>query len=150
MFGNKIYKILSKEDLEKISSKIKTAEENTSAEIVVSIKNNIPFVFDNNINKFALSLFKFYKIYKTENKTGILILFVIKNKQFYILGDEGIYKKVDQKVWDDLSVSISKEINEKNLLEGIMKSIELTSILVDYHFPKNENDVNEISNEVKF
>jgi len=149
MFGNKIYKILSKEDLEKISSKIKTAEENTSAEIVVSIKNNIPFVFDNNINKFALSLFKFYKIYKTENRTGILILFVIKNKQFYILGDEGIYKKVDQKVWDDLSVSISKEINEKNLLEGIMKSIELTSILVDYHFPKNENDVNEISNEVK-
>jgi len=149
MFGNKVYKILSKEDLEKISSKIKTAEENTSAEIVVSIKNNIPFVFDNNINKFALSLFKFYKIYKTENRTGILILFVIKNKQFYILGDEGIYKKVDQKVWDDLSVSISKEINEKNLLEGIMKSIELTSILVDYHFPKNENDVNEISNEVK-
>ena len=47
-------------------------------------------------------------------------------------------------------MSISKEINEKNLLEGIMKSIELTSILVDYHFPKNENDVNEISNEVKF
>jgi len=150
MFGNKIYKILSKEDLEKISSKIKTAEENTSAEIVVSIKNNIPFIFNNNINKFALSLFKFYKIYKTENKTGILILFVIKNKQFYILGDEGIYKKVDQKVWDDLSVSISKEINEKNLLEGVIKSIELTSALVDYHFPKSENDVNEISNEVKF
>lgn len=150
MFENKIYKILSKEDLEKISSEIKNAEEKTSAEIVVSIKNKIPFIFKNNVNKFVLSIFNFYKIYKTKNRTGILILFVLKNKQFYILGDEGIYKKVDQKVWDDLSMSISKEINEKTLLEGIIKSIELTSALVEYHFPKEKEDINEISNEVKF
>lgn len=150
MFGNKIYKILSKEDLEKISSEINIAEETTSAEIVVSIKNTIPFIFKNNIYKFALSLFKFYKTYKTKDRTGILILFVLKNKQFYILGDEGIYKKVDQKVWNDLSMSISKEIKEKNLLEGIVKSIELTSALVNHYFPKEQNDINEISNEVKF
>ncbi|MEZ7821055.1 MAG: hypothetical protein QMB51_01975 [Patescibacteria group bacterium] len=43
MFKNKIYKILSKEDLEKISSEIKNTEEKTSAEIVVSIKNSFYF-----------------------------------------------------------------------------------------------------------
>ena len=150
MFKNKIYKILSKEDLEKISSEIKNTEEKTSAEIVVSIKNKIPFIFKNNINKFALSIFNFYKIYKTKNKTGILILFVLKEKQFYILADSGIYEKVNQKIWNDISLSVTNNIKESGLLNGIIYSIKLTSELVNKYFPKEEDDINEISNEVKF
>ncbi len=150
MFQKKIYKILSKEDLKKISSEIKKAEENTSAEIVVSIKNKVPFIFNRNVYKFALSLFKFYKVHKTKDRTGILILFVLQSKQFHIIGDIGIYKKINQNVWDNLSSSISNHIKEKSLLDGILLSIKLVSKLVDYDIPKKNDDKNEISDNVRF
>lgn len=150
MLKNTLNKFLSRQDLEKISEEIKYAEQNSSAEFVVSIKNSIPFLLRNDIHKFALFLFKTYKLFKTKNRNGVLILFVLKNRSFYILGDSGIYKKVDQKVWSDLSESISKEIKEKSLLDGITHSIKIVSALINYHFPKEENDIDEISNKVRF
>lgn len=147
---NKIKKNLSKEDLERISSEIKNAEEKTSAEIVVSIKRKIPFIYKNNINKFLSYAFNFYKIYETKNRTGILIIFILKDKKFYIIGDEGINKKVQQKKWDEISNFVSSEIKNCGLLSGIINSIKLTSEIVAQNFPLEEFDKNEIPDKVRF
>ena len=103
-----IFKYLSKQDINDIEKTIESEELKTSSEICVVIKYKIPAVYKN-LQKYALHLFKQYKIFKTKNRNGILILFILKTKQFYILFDEGIYKKIDKNNLDNLVLKYLKK-----------------------------------------
>ncbi len=39
---------------------------------------------------------------ETRDKTGILIYILLASRRFYIVADEGINSKVEQKTWDDI------------------------------------------------
>lgn len=142
---NKIYKYLSKEDLKTIELLITNEELKTSSEICVSVKYKLP-IFNKEIKQYSLKLFKKYKIYKTKNRNGILILFILKTKQFYILFDEGIYKKISKEYLDNLIIEISEEIKNKSLIDGIIYSIKELNTVISKNFPIEKNDINELPN----
>lgn len=142
---NKIFKYLSKEDIKTIEKTVADEELKTSSEICVSIKYNLP-ILNKNIEKYSLKLFNQYRIFKTKNRNGILILFILKTKQFYILFDEGIYKKIDKNYLDNLIKKISEEIKNKNLLNGIIYSIEELNKIISQYFPIEKDDINELPN----
>ena len=70
------------------------------------------------------------------------------SKQFAICGDEGIDKKVADDFWDttkDIMLAHFKNGNFKQgLIDGILKAGEQLKT----HFPHQENDINELSNEI--
>ena len=142
---NKLQKFLSQENLKNIEKIITEEELKTSSEICVSIKYKLP-LFKKNIEKYSLTLFKKYKIFKTKNRNGILILFVLKTKQFHILFDEGIYKKISREYLNTLTLDISNQIKNKNLLDGIIYSIKELNKVISYNFPIEKDDTNELSN----
>ncbi|MBP8689570.1 TPM domain-containing protein [Patescibacteria group bacterium] len=140
-----IFKYLSKEDINDIEKTIESEELKTSSEICVVIKYKIPAVYKN-LQKYALHLFKQYKIFKTKNRNGILILFILKTKQFYILFDEGIYKKIDSSYLDNLVLKISEEIKNKSIKDGIICSIKEVNNIILQYFPIEPDDTNELDN----
>jgi len=141
----KILKYLSKEDLQTIEKTIQEEELKTSSEICVSIKYNLP-LFDKNIEKYSLKMFKKYRIFDTKKRNGILILFVLKLKKFYILFDEGIYKEISKEYLDSLTSDITREIKEKKLIDGITFTIKKLNKIIEHYFPIEKNDINELKN----
>jgi uncharacterized membrane protein len=144
-----IYKFLNDDELLRISNKIRSEEQKTAGEICVSIKESRSFLQKNKSVK-QLAEEEFFKlgIDGTRDKTGIIIFFLLEARQFYILADKGINKKVPEKTWDTIKDEMQEHFLEGRFSEGIIHGIERVGKILSEHFPIKPDDTNEISNRV--
>ncbi len=144
-----IYKFLNDDELLRISNKIKAEEKKTAGEICVSIKERRSFLQRNNpVRKLAEEEFYKLGIDKTRDKTGIIIFFLLEAREFYILADEGINKKVPERTWDNIKDEMQEHFFEGRFSEGIIHGIDRVGKILTEHFPVKSDDKNEISNKV--
>ena len=87
-------------------------------------------------------------MHQTRDKTGILLFFLLGEKQFYILADKGINEKVDQEVWETISDEIQQNFKNGFFAEGIISGIENVGNILSEHFPIKPDDKNELANKV--
>ena len=120
----------------RISNKISEAELITSGEIRVSIREEKTFS-ERNSDLRELAEKEFYKLnmHQTRDKTGILLFFLLGERQFYILADEGINEKVSGDVWANISKEIQENFKNGYFSQGIIKGIESVSKLLSEYFP---------------
>jgi len=143
------YSYFSDDDFLRISGKIKEAEEITSGEICVSIKEGKPFFGRRkNIKDLAISEFIRLGIKKTRDNTGVLILVLLKEREFYILADSGINEKVPENTWDKLKDQMQELFKRGDFCGGILHVVENVGKILCSHFPIKTDDVNELSNRV--
>lgn len=144
-----IYKFLDDDELLRISKKIKSEERHTAGEICVSIKETRSFQQRNkSVRKLAEEEFFKLGIDKTRDKTGIIIFFLLEAREFYILADEGINKKVPENTWDKIKDEMQEHFTEGKFSEGIIHGVERVGKILSEHFPIKPDDTNEISNRV--
>ena len=144
-----IYKFLNDDELLRISDKIRSEEQKTAGEICVSIKENRSFLQRNkSVRQLAEEEFFKLGIDETRDKTGIIIFFLLEARQFHILADEGINKKVPEKTWDTIKDEMQEHFLEGMFSEGIIHGIERVGKILGEHFPIKPDDTNEISNRV--
>ncbi len=141
---SKIESFLTSKDEEGIVSAIKEAEKNTSGEIRVHIEAHT----DDDHYEHALNIFGELKMHETELRNGVLFYLAINDHKFVILGDQGINDKVADDFWDEtkemMQVHFRKGEFKKGLVDGILKAgHELKT-----HFPYQEDDTDELSNEI--
>ena len=93
---------------------------------------------------------EFFKlgIDKTRDKTGILIFFLLEAREFHILADEGIHKKVPDNTWDDIKDEMQSHFIEGKFSEGIIHGIGRVGKILSEKFPIKPYDTDEISNRV--
>ncbi len=144
-----IYNFLNDDELLRISKKIKDSEKVTSAEIVVSIKEQRRFwEFKKTIRDLAEKEFRNAGISNTVDKTGVLIFIILSEKRFYILADKKVSEKIDQIFFESLADEMSAQFKSGNFSSGIINCInKLTTILAEI-FPVQTNDANELSDKV--
>ncbi len=144
-----IYEYFSDDDFLRVSNKIGEMEKKTSGEIRIAIKEKKSFLERNkNIRQLAEKEFVKLKMHNTRDKTGILLFLMLGDRQFYILADSGIDKKVGQKVWDAVRDEIQTHFQSGNFGEGIIWGIERVGKILSEHFPIKAGDTNELSNKV--
>ncbi len=144
-----IFKFLNDDELLRISNKIKSEEKKTAGEICVSIKEHRSFLQRNkSVKKLAEEEFFKLGIDKTRDKTGIIIFFLLEARQFHILADEGINKKVPEKTWDKIKDEMQEHFTEGEFPKGIIHGIDRVGKILSEHFPIKSDDTNEISNRV--
>ena len=98
-----LYHYFNDDDFLRISHKIKESEKITAGEIRVALKEKKSFLKRNKqIDELAKEEFLSLGMSDTRDRTGILIYVLLGEKQFYILADEGINKKVEQATWDNV------------------------------------------------
>ncbi len=135
---------LTPEEEQEIVLAIGQAEKNTSGEIRVHIEKETSMA---PIDR-AVEVFHQLQMEQTQERNGVLIYLAVASKQFAICGDEGIDKKVADDFWDttkDIMLAHFKNGNFKQgLIDGILKAGEQLKT----HFPHQENDINELSNEI--
>ena len=144
-----IYHFFDDDEFLRISHAIKKAEEKTSGEIRVSLKERRKFS-ERNFTLQALAEKEFYMLnmHQTRDKTGILLLFILEERQFYILADEGINKIVGQSVWQDVATEMQKDFSHGHFAEGIINGIKRVGEILSEHFPIKPDDKNELTNKV--
>lgn len=144
-----IYQFFSDDDFLRFSQKIKEAEKSTSGEIRISIRERRSF-FNRRKEIRNLAEEEFHKLnmHRTRDKTGILLFLLLAERQFYILADEGINTKVEQKTWDNVRDEIQSEFKDGNFGKGLILGIERVGKVLSEHFPIKPDDTNELSNKI--
>lgn len=141
---SKVEDFLTEEEEKIIVEAICVAEKETSGEIRVHIeKTTSKDPYDR-----ALEVFHFLKMDATELKNGVLFYFAVADKTFAICGDQGINDKVASDFWDSTKDAMVLQFKAGNFKQGIVDGILSAGEQLKKHFPYQEDDINELSNEI--
>jgi len=135
---------LSKEEEQDIVQAILEAERNTSGEIRVHIEAHTRL---EPIER-AKEVFRILKMGNTKEENGVLIYLAVNDKRFAIYGDRGIDKVVPDDFWDSTRDAIQAQFKQNNFKQGIIDGILKAGKELQTHFPWQQGDINELSDEV--
>jgi uncharacterized membrane protein len=136
----------SKEEKELIKSAIKKAEGNTSGEIRVHLDNRCK----EDVMDRAAWWFGKLEMQRTELRNGVLFYLAVKDQKFAILGDAGINAVTPDDFWDNIKETMSEHFAGGNVAGGLEAGILMAGDALKEHFPHQEDDVNELSDEISF
>jgi putative membrane protein len=90
------------------------------------------------------------EVFNTRHRTGIMIFISFFEHEVIIMGDQGISKVVEQKVWDRLVQDLTAQIRKGKTVEGLEVTIKRCGeILLEKGFKKTADDVNELRDDVR-
>lgn len=136
----------TEEQQEEIRKAIQAAELNTSGEVKVHIEN----ICKGDALDRAAFVFEQLNMHKTEQRNGVLFYLALKDRQFAILGDIGINEKVSKGFWDDISKMMLDLFKEGKFTKGLAEGVKEAGLQLKAHFPHQEDDVNELSDDISF
>jgi uncharacterized membrane protein len=139
-------KFLIEEETSHIHVAVVEAERTTSAEIKVVLARHCW----GDIKVKARRIFKKLGLDRTQQRNAVLLLFVVTNREFLIYGDEGIHAKVGQDFWDDVRDEMVQAFARDAFGDGIANGVRRIGEKLALHFPRGQDDVNEISNEIVY
>ena len=139
-------KFFSKEEKEKIKAAVKESELNTSGEIRVHIDNHCK----GEVMDRAAWWFGKLEMQKTELRNGVLFYLAVKDKKYAILGDAGINAKTPDDFWDNIKEEMLGDFQQGDFTKGLTQGILMAGSALKEHFPYQDDDVNELSDDISF
>lgn len=139
-------RIFSKEDEQKIVNAIAEAESDTSGEIRLHIDK---FCKTDPLLK-AKNLFANLKMNETELRNGVIIYISLNDKKLAIFGDKGINEKVQDDFWDSTLQIMKSFFINGDFVNGIIAGLNEAGRVLKTYFPKTNNDINELPDEINF
>jgi uncharacterized membrane protein len=131
---------------QQIQRAIAAAEMNTSGEVRVHIDNTCK----GDPVDAAAEVFKKLKMHETALRNGVLFYLAVKDHKFAILGDKGMNEKVPHGFWDEIRDRMLDNFKKGLFTEGLSEGIHMAGDKLKEHFPRHEQDNNELSDEVTF
>lgn len=136
--------ILSKEQEKEVVNAITQAELNTSGEIRVHIESG----FDKPVLERAEQVFALLNMDQTAAKNGVLFYIAVKNKEFAIIGDQGINDLVHGEFWNSIKNTMMTHFKAGDFKSGLIHGILETGSKLKTYFPYQKDDINELPNEI--
>ena len=137
---------LSKEEQQRIVAAIEEAELNTSGEIRVHRESKCK----GDAVARAIYVFNYLKMYKTEQRNGVLVYVAVESKKLAIIGDVGINQRVPADFWDSIKNNMVASFVKGEFVEGIAGAVRTAGLSLKEYFPYQSDDVNEQPNEISF
>lgn len=137
--------LFNADERERIRQAIADAEKMTSGEIRVFFE---PKSGTENPYERALQLFAKLEMHKTALRNAVLFYFAHESHQFALVGDEGIYQKVQPTFWDDVLLTCIDLFKEKRYVEGLEHGIAEVGKRLKEHFPYGGDDKNELPDDI--
>lgn len=128
----------------KLAAAIAEAESRTSGEIRIFITHKkCP-------DPMAAAVEQFDKLgmSATQERNGVLLFIAPRSRNFAILGDQGIHEKCGPQFWQKLAAAMSAAFKSGRLTEGLVGAVEQAGTLLAEHFPKKDDDCNELADDV--
>ncbi len=139
-------KFLTRVEEDEIIAAIQQAERQTSGEIRIHIEADCK----KPVEQRARDLFYQLKMDKTECRNGVLFYVAANNRKFYILGDQGIFKRVPKNFWDETKQKMASFFKAGKFKEGLMKGVLEAGVQLQQYFPHEKGDQNELPDEISY
>lgn len=82
-------------------------------------------------------------IYKTAERTGVLIFVSILERKVFVIADSGIAEKVKQTEWENVCKTITDGFKSKKPAEAFCSALKQCGKMLSEHFPKTDGNMNE-------
>lgn len=134
--------IFTKEQLNSITEMVKKTESLTTGEIRVVIRSVCKRGLST--KQQALADFEKHGLAQTHDKTGVLILIVLQDRQVEIIADEGINGVVSEDYWNSVILSMTSSFKNREFYKGICTAVEMVGETLARNFPGKPDDINEL------
>jgi uncharacterized membrane protein len=133
---------------EAILQAIRSAEQRTSGEVRVFIENRCRFM--NPLDR-AAEIFFNLKMEATAQRNAVLVYLAMKDKQFAIFADEGIYQALGKAFWDKEANIMTDDFKKESYAAGLITVINHIGQALHQHFPYDlKGDKNELPDDIVF
>jgi uncharacterized membrane protein len=135
-------------ETELIVKAIREAERQTSGEVRVFIESRCRFV--DPIHR-AAELFFGLKMDLTDQRNAVLVYVAMRDHQFAIFADEGIYREMGADYWNTEAAKMLEAFKKESHADGLVTVVKDIGEALKSHFPYNHNgDKNELPDEIIF
>ena len=127
-----------------IAEAIQAAERNTSGEIRAMILPRCDADLTGRFYDQAVREFERQGMTKTRDKTGVLILLVLEERGFAIVGDTGIHAKLGDAYWILLAEELEAYFRIGDYVRGLIAAVTVVGCDLTRHFPRKADDRDEL------
>ncbi|MDE0492115.1 MULTISPECIES: TPM domain-containing protein [Psychrobacter] len=137
----------------RLTAKVTSAERGHRGEVFLIIENHLPIqqAYHIGCRERAIDLFSEYRVWDTEENTGVLVYVNICEHSLEIVADRGISAHVSPTVWramcDKAVAGIANQKTEESLLELLD---EVGQVLRQYYHLEHDPAGNELSDTVVY
>ncbi len=96
----------------------------------------------------AVEQFLAQNLHTTKSRTGVLIYVSFAERYAEVIADEGIYRKVEPLVWEDVIAELTSHLARGTRTHGFVKTIEMCGKILAEHFPPGHYDKDELPNHL--
>jgi uncharacterized membrane protein len=132
---------------EQVVAAIRSAELVTSGEVRVHIETNC---LENDVIERAKQVFADLGMHRTDLKNGVLFYLATEDRKFAVLGDKGINERVPDNFWNNVRDRMRAHFKKNEFAEGLSQGIQLAGEQLKMFFPRQANDINELSDDISF
>lgn len=137
----------SEAEQQQIVQAIRDAERMSSGEIRVYVESRCAYV---DAMDRAKEIFHRLQMYNTRERNGVLLYIAMKDRQFAILGDEGIHQKVGNDFWKMQIMELKQAFRKNAFVEGIAKCVKEIGASLQNYFPYQSDDDDELPDDIVF
>ncbi|MCB0793986.1 MAG: TPM domain-containing protein [Flavobacteriales bacterium] len=131
---------------EQVKAAIARAERNTSGEIRIHVDDRC----EDEVLEHAALVFEELGMQRTKARNGVLIYISVLDHRLAVIGDQGINAAVPEGFWTDVVAALRIQFAAGKRVEGLVHAVELIGEKLGKHFPYEQGDRNELSNEISF
>ena len=100
------------------------------------------------VKEAAVTHFFNHGLYRTQDKTGVLVLISVFERRVWVLADQGINARVPEGQWEDIVEMITDGIKQKRPADAVCAAVEKIGDLLKAHFPIKPDDTDELKNVI--
>ena len=89
-------------------------------------------------------------MHRTDLKNGVLFYLATDDRKFAVLGDKGINERVPDNFWNNVRDTMRAHFKKNEFAEGLSQGIQLAGEQLKMFFPRQANDINELSDDISF
>ena len=98
----------------------------------------------------AKEVFLAEEVFKTRDRTGILIFVSLLERSVVVLGDSGINAKVEQSAWEGITGHVTNGMKSGQPAEGLIRAIHASGELLQRHgIARRADDRDELSDGLR-
>lgn len=88
-------------------------------------------------------------IARTAQRNGVLIYLVPSDREFAVIGDEGVHARCGREFWEATAGVMQEHFRAGRFTEGLVAGVQRAGDLLAEHFPRRSDDRNELPDAVE-
>ena len=85
---------------------------------------------------------------RTAARNGVLFFLAPRSRTFAVIGDQGVHEKCGDPFWQELAAAMTTRFRAGDFTAGLVLGVERAGALLAQHFPRDDDDRNELSDEI--